>query len=268
VARAYVEHLLGDVACVETVEELEKSGAGRAITPDGVFKQAPLRRRLRPSGTVELTLGREGLERMRRLKLKEQAETRAQAEALRRRLDDFNTWLDQGEKGGLGDARLPDRAGELGQLPQLEAALGSVRATIQLLETPERKQRAEKLQRLENEQKEQQRKIGRLLSAKQNFGTLAKPHREGIVAAETELKDARFEVEASRVKLSSEVTGVLTAELDTVIGVTNLNDYINGARAFLGPGGRREQVEILFPYRFPGRLFEFTYRGGAGIQRR
>ncbi|MCW5558799.1 MAG: hypothetical protein KIT22_13345, partial [Verrucomicrobiae bacterium] len=55
VARSYVEHLLGDVRCVETVEELESCPDGRAITPEGLFKQAPLRRRLRPAGTVELT---------------------------------------------------------------------------------------------------------------------------------------------------------------------------------------------------------------------
>jgi hypothetical protein len=55
VARAYVEHLLGDVQCVANVEELESCAAGRAITPEGVFKQAPLRRRLRPAESVPLT---------------------------------------------------------------------------------------------------------------------------------------------------------------------------------------------------------------------
>jgi hypothetical protein len=55
VARLYVEHLLGDVQCVETVEELERCDAGRAITPEGIFKQAPLRRRLKPHCGFSIT---------------------------------------------------------------------------------------------------------------------------------------------------------------------------------------------------------------------
>src|SRR5262249_32652347 len=78
VAKRYTEHLLGDVVCVETVDQMERCDANRAITPEGLFKQVPLRRRLKPASSVELTLGREGLERMRAAKQKEQIEVRAQ----------------------------------------------------------------------------------------------------------------------------------------------------------------------------------------------
>jgi hypothetical protein len=56
---------------------METAEAGRANTPDGIFKQEPLRRRLKPAGSVELSLGREGLARMRAAKQKEQNEVRA-----------------------------------------------------------------------------------------------------------------------------------------------------------------------------------------------
>ena len=120
IARLYVEHLLGDVLCVESIEELESVGAGRAVTPEGICKQVPLRRRLKPAASVELTLGREGLERMRAVKQKKHNETRVEFEALKQRLADVKTWLDGGRAGGLADSTLPDRAVELPQLPQLE----------------------------------------------------------------------------------------------------------------------------------------------------
>jgi hypothetical protein len=56
---------------------METAEAGRAITPDGIFKQVRLRRRIKPAGSVELSLGREGLARMRAAKQKEQNEVRA-----------------------------------------------------------------------------------------------------------------------------------------------------------------------------------------------
>ncbi len=133
IARPYVEHLLGDVLCVESIEELESADAGRAITPEGILKQVPLRSRLKPADSVELTLGREGLERMRAAKQKEHNETRVEFEALKQRLADVQTWLDNGRKGGLADSALPERAVELPQLPQLEADLGRVKRRFRAL---------------------------------------------------------------------------------------------------------------------------------------
>ena len=56
---------------------METAEAGRAITPDGIFKQVSLRRRLKPAGSVELSLECEGLARMRAAKQNEQNEVRA-----------------------------------------------------------------------------------------------------------------------------------------------------------------------------------------------
>ena len=212
-ARAYVEHLLGDVQCVATVEELESCAAGRAITPEGLFKQAPLRRRLRPAESVPLTLGREGLKRMEAAIRKEQLEKRATFDALKQRLADVQTWLDTGRKGELADATLPDRAGELPQLPEREKELRVVRETISLLSTPERAARQTKLKNLEDQKTELDRKVGSLLQTQLGFGLRIKPHREGIEAANQEIETVRLNVEASRVELARHFTGLLNAEL-------------------------------------------------------
>ena len=213
VAQAYVEHLLGDVLCVETIEELESADAGRAITPEGIFKQVPLRRRLKPAASVELTLGREGLERMRSAKQKEQIATRAAFEALKQRLTDVQTWLDNGRTGGLADTTLPNRAAELPQLPQLESDLGRARETINLLMTPEREARQTKLKELEDQKTILDRKVGSLLKSKEEFSLRTKPHREAIESAEEEIQSAGLAVESNRVELGRHFSGILDAEL-------------------------------------------------------
>jgi len=213
VARLYVEHLLGDVLCVETIEDLESTNAARAITPEGIYKQAPLRRRLKPAASVELTLGREGLARMRATKQREQNETRLECEALKRRLADVQTWLDSGRQGGLGDPTLPDRAAELPQLPALEAELRRARETIALLTTPEREARQKRLIELQGAEREALNKVAVLSERRRVFEIHTRPEREGLARAEEDAQSARLEVERSRVSMSQRFSGILDAEL-------------------------------------------------------
>ena len=213
VARRYVEQLLGSVHCVETVDELERSPAGRAITPEGVFKQVPLRRRLRPAGAVELTLGREGLERMRAAKLKEQVETRVQADALRQRRDDVQGWLDNGRKGELADGTLPDRAGELPLLPEFEKDFSRTRETIKLLLTPERAARQQRMTELQDSERHVRDRVAVLNERKKNYELTARPLREALARATEDANTARLEVEANRVELSRRFSGLLNDEL-------------------------------------------------------
>jgi Putative exonuclease SbcCD, C subunit/P-loop containing region of AAA domain/SMC proteins Flexible Hinge Domain len=213
VARFYVEHLLGDVLCVDSVEALEKCDAARAITPEGIFKQVPLRRRLKPAASVELTLGREGLERMRAVKQKDQIDTRTLHEALSQRLADIQTWLDNGRKGGLAENTLPDRAAELPQLPELEANLGRIRETIALLMTPERAARQKQLAKLEKQHKDALSLIAVLTERKNKFELTTRPEREALERAKKDSDTARLEVAASRVELSRRFAGILDANL-------------------------------------------------------
>ena len=213
VARHFVEHLLGDVLCVETLEELESTAAARAITPEGVFKSAPLRRRLKPATTVELTLGREGLARMKTIKEKDQIDTRAEHTALKQRLGDIQRWLTTGEEGGLRDATLPDLTAELPQLPDYEKKLGSLRETVKLLLTPEREARQKQLEDLEKNERETNDKIAVLVDRKKNFELKAKPQREALAQAVEDVKSAKLEVAASRTRLGQSFTGILEADL-------------------------------------------------------
>jgi hypothetical protein len=213
VARHYVGHLLGDVFCVETLEELEQTEAGRAITLEGILKQVPLRRRLKPATSVELTLGQQGLERMRAAKQKEQNETRTLHDALKQRLADVKTWLDNGRKGGLDDVTLPERAAELPQLPQFEADLDRVRNTLDLLLTPERDARQKRLNELETRHKAALSHVAVLTERRNKFELTTRPRREGLARAEEDARAARLGAEASRVELSRRFSGILDAEL-------------------------------------------------------
>ncbi len=216
VARPYVEHLLGEVECVETLEALEDSTAARAITPEGIVKQMPLRRRLKPAAPVTLTLGREGLERMRAAKEREQEETRRQHDALRQRLADVQAWLDRGRTGGLADGTLPDRAAELPQLPQLENEHGSLTETIALLMTPEHAARQERFDTLERRSRDMLASVAVLNARKSSFALMEQPEREGVERADEASHAAMVEVAASRVALSDRFSGLLDAELTTL----------------------------------------------------
>jgi uncharacterized protein YPO0396 len=214
VARTYLEHLLGRVICVETVAELEQCDAARAITVEGILKQAPLRRRLHPAGTVELTLGRQGLERMRAARQREQNEVRAEQQILEQRRQDVRTWLDHGRKAGLGDSTLPEFATELPRLPGLESELQGVGETIKLLMTPERQERQKRLLELEQQQKAVLQKVAVLRDRNSQFELKARPEREGLAQAEEDVRNAAVELESSRTELSRAFGGVLNEELD------------------------------------------------------
>ncbi len=213
VARPYVEHLLGEVECVETLEELENSTAAHAITPEGVCKQSPLRRRLKPAAAVTLTLGREGLERMRAAKGKEQDETRRQHGALRQRLSDVQAWLDSGRKGGLADSTLPDRAAELPHLPQLVSEFETVTETVNLLMTPEHAARQKRFDDLEQRHRGFLATVAVLNERKSRFDLTEQPERDGVERSNQEAVAARLEVEASRVALGGRFSGILDVEL-------------------------------------------------------
>lgn len=214
VARHYAEYVLGDTVCLETAAELESTEAPNAITAEGDVKHAPLRRRFRQAASVELTLGQEGLERMRAAKQKEQNEKRTELEALKQRLADVQQWLDSGRKDGLGDATLPDRSAELPQLPEREAELGRVRETIALLTTPEREARQERLNALEKSEKSLLGQIAVLAEREKQFELTARPERDGLARAAEDVRTAQIAAAESRTTLAARCSGILDAELD------------------------------------------------------
>lgn len=210
VARAFINHLLGDIICLDTVEELDRTEAGRAITPEGIYKQAPTRRRLRDDTERPFTLGRQGLERMRRERQRQQVETRARRDLLDQQIKDIQAWLDWGKQAGLGDARLPDRSAELPQLPSLEREHGTVIETIKLIATPERAARIKKLQELEQEKTSLDRRLAVLVQAGDKFSQESRQLAEQIESAQNALRDAGEAVFAHRIRMPS---GILDAQV-------------------------------------------------------
>jgi hypothetical protein len=214
VARAFVNHLLGDVICVETVEELDRIEAGRAITPKGIFKQVPTRRRLREQSDRRFTLGRQGLERMKRDRLKGQVQVRAQHDALLRKLADVNAWLDSAKHAGLGDATLPDRSAELSQLPELMRQYEVAKETANLLRTSERATRLDQLAKLDARKAELDGKVAVLTET--NKGFLVR--RQQLVEAANTAREA-FESRSNASDISRQTVpiGISDEELEQFV---------------------------------------------------
>lgn len=213
VARPYVEHLLGEIVCVDSVRELEATSAARAITPEGIFKSRPLRRRLKSAGAVALTLGRVGLERMKAAKLQEQENARVELESLQRRLGDVQGWLERGRRDGLGEPLAAEAVGEFSRLPELERELGTLRETIDLLSTPEREARQRRLGELEADRANLLRRIGALADAQAKYDLPARRERDALAAAQDEIHDAALSVEQSRLAIGRDFPGLFEAEL-------------------------------------------------------
>jgi len=213
VAQPYAAHLLGGVQCVETLEELEISPSGCAITPEGNFKQSPLRRRLKPAESLQLTLGREGLKRMEAILRAEQVEKRAACDALTQTRKDIHAWLDNGIQGGLGDATLPEHAGEISRLPGIEARLSRLHETMQLLATPEREARLAWLKEFEERKTQADQTVGRLLDSQKNFTIRIQPLREALESALQKIQEGGLQLSLEREELRLRFPAVTDAEL-------------------------------------------------------
>ena len=206
VARAFVDHLVGDVICVETVEELDRTEARRAITPDGIFKQVPTRRRLREQADRRFTLGRQGLERMKRERLKEQTQLRAERDALQRKVDDVHAWLDSGKRAGLGDPALPDRSSELAKLPDLKRQYDIAKETAELLRTPEREERLASLAKLDTRKGELDGQVAVLRKSNTEFLLRQKQLSEAVQSARETLEATSTAATLNRQILPANIT--------------------------------------------------------------
>src|SRR5207247_2384370 len=149
VAENFTNHLLGRVMAAERVEDLD--ACERGITRDCIYKQVPTRRRLRQLPGFEFTLGMEGLKRLHASLTREQQGLMAERSNRQALIDSVHAWLDNGKQGGLSDARLPDRSGELSRLPILEQELTALKLRIEFLSTKERTDRLRKLDELQEE---------------------------------------------------------------------------------------------------------------------
>ena len=204
IARPFAHHLLGGIAAVGTVAELD--GHDRAITRDGVFKQAPIRRRLKQIPGFEFTLGQEGLKRLREAAFHEQRLLMAEREALDALRERVARWLEAGRRAELGDPRLPDRSHELKQLPEMERRLKQLSDEIEIISTPEREARLDRLRELKAELDRAIESIGSLRESQTSFETSRTRIQEGLDAALEDFENAERLLVEKRTQIPLDIT--------------------------------------------------------------
>lgn len=229
-ARSFLDWRLGQIVAVRDLAELTEHD--RAATPTGAIKDTAILRHVAPEG--ELTLGEEGL---RRLRIAKQQEVEAVADRLgklKSKRDDVNSWLSRGKTGRLDQNDPPQGATELHLLPGLRKQLGELKSTISLIATPELTERLSQLHRLESDLEAANQTIGELKGPMTQFSTEHSKLEEQQTTAKEERDAATLKLQGSRAKLP---LGILDAEIEKLV-----------AAAVQSPGPwntRRDQADTL-----------------------
>jgi uncharacterized protein YPO0396 len=134
VAGQWLDALLGDVMPVKKAAQIEQHE--RALSMDGWFKDPPRRIKLVPE--KELTLGEEGLRRMRDMRESDLKTIEGELTGAKSERDDWRHFINRAREWGLNDFSPPSGAEELALLPQMKKEAEELANTIELLATPER----------------------------------------------------------------------------------------------------------------------------------
>jgi uncharacterized protein YPO0396 len=149
VARAFLDHLLGGVVCVDSPEDFK--GKARAITENAVLWSRPVTTKLGRVTDFEPVIGSKGLEAIKQRKLKFLAD---KAEDLRKAKDaseKITRWLEGGEEQQLGAATLTSAAENAAHLEAKKSELAGVKTQLKILAKPELDARVLEVQRLDGE---------------------------------------------------------------------------------------------------------------------
>ncbi len=205
-ARAYLDGKYGDLIAVEKSNHLDKHA--RAVSLDGWLKDPPLRLKLEPD--KELTIGEEGLRRLREMRQAELDETHKELAEQRQIRNDWRTWMNRGREWRLDDAGRPAGTDGLWRLPDALKELQGVEETIRLLATPEREETVEKLRHLEATFMGVVERVGRLNERLSKFQQQERELLESIAGAEEEERSAFITRQASLAQLH----GIREAEIN------------------------------------------------------
>ena len=204
----FTNHLLGRVMAAERVEDLDSSERG--ITRDGIYKQAPIRRRLRQMPGFEFTLGTEGLKRLHESLTREQRGLMAERTNKQALIDSVDAWLESGKQGDLSNSRLPDRSGELPRLPVLAQELAALKLRIDFLSTDERTERLQKLKGLQSDLAKANQQIGGLDKSRGQFNQREKELLDALDEAARKFAAAKILATQNRVAMPQ---GILDGEI-------------------------------------------------------
>ncbi len=206
-ASAWLDVRLGDVMPVKHVRDLERYP--RALSADGWLKDPPRRERLVPA--KELTLGENGLRRLRETREVELEELVTELTAQRRRREDWNAWLHKGRDWQLNDFAVPPGSNDLRRLAEAEREVDMLEETLKLLATPEREAAVSRMRQLQNEGNGQVERAARL----DERVTRAEQEMRGLTDAlgtmREQEKSLMIACQESRVR----VTGVSESEVTT-----------------------------------------------------
>lgn len=136
-----LDHLLGGIIAVNKASQLDKHA--RALSLDGWLKDPPRRVRLTPE--KELTLGEEGLRRLRDMRESELRDTEAVIAEVKHDCDDLRAFLNRGHEWHLDRFSVPEGGEEVHRLAKLRDELGELQSTWELLATPDNVQAMENL---------------------------------------------------------------------------------------------------------------------------
>ncbi len=208
-AKAYLDHLYGDMVAVDKVSQLDAHP--RAFSKDGWLKDPPHRYHFQPA--KEFTIGEEGLRRLRTLRQDELAEVQEELALKLRSREDWRTFLHRGDQWTLDKADPPAGSSKLRDLPRLRKELDKLEATIRLLATPEREETVEKLRVLEKTFRGVLERIGRLANTVEKAAQQERVLQDGMVSLIEEEATALAERQLSREAL----VGVKDAEIFEMI---------------------------------------------------
>lgn len=238
-AAAYLDLLVGNLMPVEHPTFMEEHE--RALSRDGWLKDPPRRVFLQPAR--ELTLGTEGLRRLREIRQQELHVVREELHILRREQSDLRAWVERAEQNRLVDPATPNVANALHRLPEAEKEKSVLEETVRLLATPEREKAVEEFQKLVSDERGARERAVRLDERLRRVDQDIRELRERVASDEAEEHDRKLERGLSRARL----TGVLDSEL---------NDRITKARREYSSWAKRCEAALAIASQEQSRAAE------------
>ena len=208
-AAKWLDVLLGDVMPVKKTSQM--TAHERALSADGWFKDPPRRVKLVPE--KELTLGEEGLRRLRDLREGELRSTEADLLLAKRQRDDWRSFLNRARDWQLNDFSEPEGCDHLSDLPKKREELDQLNSTWELIATPDKIQAVEGVHELEARLDGAKERIIRLDERMSGFKQFEREQLDSIAHYTEQEEQTRIARQTSRVL----VTGLADSEIETRI---------------------------------------------------
>jgi hypothetical protein len=197
VARRFINWRFGQLMAVRHRSEL--ANPGNAVTPNGLVREGPLLLQLSPE--KELTLGVEGLRRLREAKEVEHAQVSRELTQTEQRHDALRGWLEKGSEERLGHDDRPQGCSGLHRQSQMRSKHQQLFAAIKVIETPERAARLKKLEALENAVTAADQVLGELKGPLSQFEIQEERLQKELAIARQDVTTAVTRLHAARARL-------------------------------------------------------------------